>query len=275
MGHFGIPAQDARSAVTQNGDSDASSTGSASTTEAAFSNTATAMAENMQDTAGDMGDRNDQIRGIEMKEESYATLEIAEGNKNKTSQGAKYAEFLLQSANEVSQEKYQLVETFGDTVAFFFGTRPKIYQYSGVLLNTADYPWRDDWKNNYEETFRGTRCVENKKRAYLTYDYVLREGYILGMNIGQISASPNNVDFNFTMFITREINLSPSSGGMENEAGANAQGESDQAMMDENNLNMEKNGLDLAGEEAVAKAGTAVSQPTGGPGGNARGGRDT
>lgn len=121
-------------------------------------------------------------------------------------------EFILQSVQEMAHEKYQLIETFGDPVSFFYGQRPKIYQYSGVLVNSTNKPWRDNWKDMYEKKLRGSELVKQKARVYLTYDYVLREGYILDSAIRQISAHPYHVDFNFTMFITREINLKPTTG---------------------------------------------------------------
>ena len=76
-------------------------------------------------------------------------------------------------------------------------------------MNTQDYPWRDNWKEYYESRLRGTRLVEDKKRAYLTYDYVLREGYILSFSMSENAAMPNSLDFNFSMFITKEVNLNP------------------------------------------------------------------
>lgn len=157
-----------------------------------------------------MGERDKIIRGIVQTKETYATLEIVEAGKLNSVEGDKFEEFLLQSSQEATQEKYQLVETFGETVGFFFGSRPKVYQYSGTLMNTDDYPWRDNWKEYYEQKLRGTKLVEAKKRAYLTYDYVLREGYILSFNMAENAAMPNSLDFSFSMFITKEVNLNPS-----------------------------------------------------------------
>ena len=176
-----LPSLATRLAKLQDPGSGDSSTGRASVTEAAFASTSSNLAQEISNPVSKMGSRNDLLRGIKIKPETFATLEVVAGG---SSSGAKFADFLLQSASEVTQERYQLLETFGDTIGFFYGTRPKIYQYSGVLINTSDYPWRDNWKWQYEEQFRGTKCVETKKRVYLTYDFVLREGYLLGMNIG-------------------------------------------------------------------------------------------
>jgi len=157
----------------------------------------------------DIGKRNQIVRGVKTKSETYATLQLIKAGEMHADNNLIFEEFLLQNTQEVAQEKYQLVETFGETVGFFFGSRPKVYTYSGTLLNTNDYPWRDNWKDFYEKHLRGTRCVEGQKRAYLTYDFVLREGYILSMGMSDNAAVPNNLNFNFTMFITREVSLNP------------------------------------------------------------------
>jgi len=156
-----------------------------------------------------MGARDQIVRGVTGKKETYASLEIIQPGDKGPVLLLKFEEFLLQSASEASQERFQSIETFGDTIGFFFGSRPKFYTYTGTLLNTEDYQWKDKWAEVYEKNIRGTKCVEKKARAYLTYDYVLREGYILQMNVSQISAHPNHVDFTFSMFITREMCLAP------------------------------------------------------------------
>lgn len=185
--------------------------------QSTFSTRAMSMA-NASSSSSAINQRNKIVRGIQGKAETYATLEVLLGSSRtdkdgldylKSTTNGQFAEFLLQTANEITDEKHQIVETFGDPVVFFYGERPKIYQYSGTLLNTEDYSWRDGWKSKYADELRGTQCVKERRRAYLTYDFVLREGYLLGMNISQLSANPNHVDFGFTMFITREINLKP------------------------------------------------------------------
>ena len=177
--------------------------------EAKFNQSFEAVISKELSESQDIGKRNQIIRGVKTKEETYATLQLIKAGERVPDENFIFEEFLLQSVQEATQEKYQLVETFGETVGFFFGSRPKVYAYSGVLLNTFDYPWRDNWKEFYDSELRGSKCVESGKRAYLTYDFVIREGYILSMGMSDNSSVPNSLDFNFTMFITREANLNP------------------------------------------------------------------
>lgn len=173
--------------------------------------------------------RNAQYRSTRLKDENIASLRVianlSAGNRDveqRKRQGGGFLifgtdQFVLQSAQEMDVERYQIVETFGEPVAFFFGRRPRVYNYSGFLFNSGSrFPgedpstrsklWRDNFKLAYELFLRGTKCVQFRARVYLNYDLVLREGFILNNQIQQ-GIEPNMVRFSFSMFITREVNL--------------------------------------------------------------------
>lgn len=177
------------------------------------------------------GVRNTKFRGHEPKEETISNLRIisslsakAEEVQGRKKQAGGFVvfgtdQFIIQNASEQDSERFQIVETFGEPVAFFYGRKPRIYNYSGILFNSksnrerspgqkssSSTAWRDNFKLAYELFLRGTKCVRFRARAYLNYDQVLREGYILNNQISQ-STYPNMVNFSFSMFITREVNL--------------------------------------------------------------------
>ncbi len=111
-------------------------------------------------------------------------------------------------------ERFQLQETFGDFNVFFFGKRAEIFTYSGSLLNgEGNLNWRNKFLRDYEENLRGTKAAEKKARAYMLYDDVIREGYILSAGLGQNSMVDGVVKFNFTMLVTnrRILNEPPPS----------------------------------------------------------------
>jgi hypothetical protein len=69
-------------------------------------------------------------RGLEIKEDTYASLKVilSDGSELQlvdSSQGngvsSGYSNFMLQSVQEASMEKHQIVETFGAPYIFFFG----------------------------------------------------------------------------------------------------------------------------------------------------------
>ena len=120
--------------------------------------------------------------------------------------------FVLASASEASQEKYQLFQTFDQDLIYFFDRNPHIYTYGGVLFNGQDisddtrFNWRGRFQELYETKLRGTKCVENNARAILTYEDVVREGYLLNFQMTEDASNPMNIPFSFLFFITRETN---------------------------------------------------------------------
>lgn len=141
------------------------------------------------------------VRGLQIKDETFGTLEVktADGknillidsggkvDEGNVSYSSKYSNFLLQSVSESSMEKMQIVETFGPSFAFFFGTRPRTLTVNGVLLNSADFNWKNEFWQNYETYLRGTRLVSNDTIAYLSYDDVTVTGFLISMSAEQSS----------------------------------------------------------------------------------------
>lgn len=172
-----------------------------------------------------MADVRRPTRGLQLKEDTYATLRVLLGNGNSlplvnagTREGVvgddgkarshDYSNFLIQSVNEERAEKQQVVETFGEAFIFFFGERPRVITVQGVLLNTFDFNWEAEWWHNYEHYLRGTKCVEHDARVYLTYDDTMVSGYIMSTTSGKQAAERNHVPFAFQLFVTDYTNIS-------------------------------------------------------------------
>lgn len=116
-------------------------------------------------------------------------------------------DFALLTVQEQAAEKYQVIETFGDDILYFYGKRPTVYNFSGNLLNTSEYQWKNNFYNNYQEIMRGTKCAENKTRIYMVYDDVIVEGYILNLNMSMNSNETKMIPFSFSMFITNQTQI--------------------------------------------------------------------
>jgi hypothetical protein len=119
----------------------------------------------------------------------------------------RYSNFLLQQIVEDRQEKFQIMETFGVPFIFFFGQRPRVYQMSGILLNSLDFQWRAEFWANYDSTIRGTKLVERHARAVLSWDDIMVEGYILQARAVENTAQPYHVNLDFQFFVTNYQNL--------------------------------------------------------------------
>jgi hypothetical protein len=162
-------------------------------------------------------------RGIQIKEDTYAVLTIrradgraipltssSAGGSDKAGVGRvdQYSDFILQQINDERMEKEQIVETFGDPYVFFFGERPRVASFSGMLMNTEDFNWRSQFWANYNESLRGTRLVQENARAYLCYDNLIIEGYPLRAAAQDTSDQPYLIPFQMSMLVTDVLDQS-------------------------------------------------------------------
>ena len=168
------------------------------------------------------------VRGIQLKRDTYATIEVktakgesiplVDSGRADASSVPSWAQqsysnypnsnFLVQSIQENREEKQQIVLTFGEPYVFFYGEQPRMIQVSGVLMNSEDFNWRAEWWYNYDNYLRGTKCVEQKTRVYLSWDDIIVEGYLMNCAASESSENRNIVMFNFTMFLTNYSNFS-------------------------------------------------------------------
>lgn len=121
-----------------------------------------------------------------------------------------YSKFLLQSVNEGHQERHQIVETFGDFFVFFYGERPPIYNFSGILINGQDINWLKDFMFFYNNFFRGTKAVELSAKIVLTYQGRQIEGFILNTSNVTQAESQNGVSITFQVVVTKRFNTGQS-----------------------------------------------------------------
>lgn len=169
-------------------------------------------------------------RGIVVKDDTFATLRVVAGNNkpiNIVDAGSRrmdkdnqplvigdkratdiYSNFLIQQVQEERVEKQQIVETFGEPYIFLFGERARVISFTGILANTFDFNWEAEWWHNYENYLRGTKCVENDARIFLSFDTTLVGGYIIASSASKMSQERNWVQFQFQLFVTSYANFS-------------------------------------------------------------------
>jgi hypothetical protein len=114
-----------------------------------------------------------------------------------------YGNFMLQAVSEADQEKYQIVETFTSFYAFFYGRRPPVYNFSGMLINDPKQNWMNTMKYMYDNYFRGTALADLGAEAVISYDKRVVTGYLLGMNIQQDAVSDKGVPFSFSFLVIK------------------------------------------------------------------------
>jgi hypothetical protein len=168
------------------------------------------------------------VRGVEVHENTYSYMRILDSQGEPipfldtggqdmpwlgpTPMSTSYSNYLLQALSFSSVEKVQVVPTFGDTYAFFFGDQPVQAQISGGLVHTPDFPWSEEMWENYRGMMRGTKLAEKGARLYLFYDGVLLEGYPIAYNPNQTADVPNFVPFGMTILVSGLEMLRPKDG---------------------------------------------------------------
>lgn len=117
--------------------------------------------------------------------------------------------FFLENVQENREEKVQVIDTFGEWIAFFFGRKPEVYSYTGTLLNAKNHNWKNEFQENYEYFLRGTQAVKNQATILLQYDDVMVEGYMLNCSISISATMDKGVPFHFNMLVLNRSPMNP------------------------------------------------------------------
>jgi hypothetical protein len=150
------------------------------------------------------------LRGTERKDDTYASIKIVSASKsalklpNSSSPEPSeyYYNFMLQGYTEQRMEKSQIIETFGQSYVYFFGERTMSIQFQGLLLNTQDFNWKEEFLANYDKYFRGTKLVSKGYRAFIRVGDDLIGGYLSGMSVSNSTNGPEEVPFSFDLIVT-------------------------------------------------------------------------
>lgn len=116
--------------------------------------------------------------------------------------------FLLQGVQEVDEEKYSIFQSLnGDTLVQFFGRRPTTLNLSGILYDTKNQQWYNDFKYWYDNYLRGSAALKNDSRIVLVYTDQIIEGFILSMSMQKQATMNVSVTVNFTMLVVSHTQL--------------------------------------------------------------------
>ena len=116
--------------------------------------------------------------------------------------------FLLTDVQEVDEEKYSIFQSLnGDTLVQFFGRRPTTLNLSGILMDTKNQQWYNDFKYWYDNYLRGSAAIKNDSRIVLVYTDQIIEGFVLSMNVQKNSTTNMSVHVNFTMLVVSHTPL--------------------------------------------------------------------
>lgn len=161
------------------------------------------------------------VRGIQIKEETHAVMRVITAGgeslpfldggslqEGDVGTSINYANFLISDIQERRAEKKQVIETFGEDYVLFFGEEPRMLNVSGMLLNTADFNWKNEFWTNYENLLRGTKLVDAGARLYFSFDDVVFEGYMTEASTQHSAQMPYQLPLTFQFYVTNWVTTS-------------------------------------------------------------------
>lgn len=151
--------------------------------------------------------------GIQADEERFSTIVVVtkDGQKldlldlhslSATGRTKNYSNFIVQSVQRVSQEKFQIQETWGEEWLLTYGKKPVVLQVSGILVSAKNFPWEAEFWFNYENVLRSTRLAELGARIFMEVDRMYYSGYMVGAQATKQFEVQNQVPFSFHLFAT-------------------------------------------------------------------------
>ena len=143
----------------------------------------------------------------EIREKDIASIQILD--KKGTKILPSYTKFYVEGVQRGSQEKVQVVETFEDPNYYFYGSRPKIYQLSGVMRNDQANNWSKQFDFIWQTLLKGTRLAEMKAKAYLSVDEVMWVGYPTVQGQSVTALQDNSLRFSMSFLVFRVITRGP------------------------------------------------------------------
>ena len=121
-----------------------------------------------------------------------------------------YIGFLLQQVSENRQEKAQTSPLVGDgSHTTFFGSSPRQYSYTGILLNGSNVRWRELITKLYDGYLRGSTAVSKGKPIVIIYDNKVVSGWLLSLSQTLSSSNEMVVPFSFSIQVIEEVSTTP------------------------------------------------------------------
>jgi len=122
--------------------------------------------------------------------------------------------FSLINVKEAHGEIIKLHQNFSNGWnAFFFGEKPAIYNFSGIFLDTKEYPYYQEFMIAYHKYLRGRRAIENNMQMKMIYDGKIVDGYMINISTTSTGDLEQSKSFTFAVLVRKSgwlrMNLVP------------------------------------------------------------------
>lgn len=116
-----------------------------------------------------------------------------------------FRNFSLLQYNESRSEIAKVALNFGTKWnAYFFGSKPRVYNFGGFFIDSKNYPYYEQFMRAYDNYLAGGKCVSNGFRLYMAYDNKITSGWMLGIEVGGNSENQFSRTFSFQLLVDDE-----------------------------------------------------------------------
>lgn len=113
--------------------------------------------------------------------------------------------FAVTSVSEAREELVRINMNFGGNWnAFFFGENPRVFTVQGLLLDSPEYPYYQEFLSAYDMYLSGRKAIANQMEIALTYDGRIVSGYILKLMNENTAEQYNLKSFAFTILVKHD-----------------------------------------------------------------------
>lgn len=117
--------------------------------------------------------------------------------------------FLLRQYSSRADERMQVFQAInGDISMYFFGERPRIYSFSGIMYDTYNQQWANKLMRDYDSKLRGTKTIENRTEVCIVYEDKFLQGFVLNLTISKNAELPSGVQFTLDYILTKSSFIS-------------------------------------------------------------------
>lgn len=117
--------------------------------------------------------------------------------------------FLLRQYSSRADERMQVFQAInGDVSMYFFGERPRIYSFSGIMYDTYNQQWANKLMRDYDSKLRGTKSIENRTEVCIVYEDKFLQGFVLNLTISKNAELPSGVQFTLDYILTKSSFIS-------------------------------------------------------------------
>jgi hypothetical protein len=113
-----------------------------------------------------------------------------------------YTDFMLTTISHGQITRQQITQTFGDTYIDFFGEQPMYIKFTGRVLNSKDFPWRDLFASLYDDVLQGPKLMANRGHVFIGWDYIIVEGYPLQVSFVENADLRGQVGFSMDFLVS-------------------------------------------------------------------------